>query len=328
VPDDLGGSIVLTVTTWNVQNLFPAGSADGPATQQAYDDKLDALATTIGTLGADVLALQEIGDPACLGELLARVGGNWHTQVSGLPDHRHIRVGFASRRPITAHNEVTTFMTGLDPVQADDTGGTAVAPSRGFLSITVDVPGIGDLHLTAAHLKSKLLSYPGGRFQPRDEDERARFGAYALYRRTAEATTLRAHVTELLAGAGQVTPAIVLGDLNDDPQAATTQILLGPPGSEIGTRGESISDQGDRSRLFNLAPKLPVEQQYSRIYRGRRELIDHILVSHALLNSILNVQSGSGLAAGPDLRSLGDNPHITNTRTGSDHSPITARFTT
>jgi endonuclease/exonuclease/phosphatase family metal-dependent hydrolase len=180
----------------------------------------------------------------------------------------------------------------------------------------------------AAHLKSKLLTYPGGRFQPRGEDERARFGAYALYKRTAEATTLRAHVTELLADAGQTTPAIVLGDLNDDPQAATTQILLGPPGSEIGTTGESTPDKGDRNRLFNLAAKLPTEQQYSRIYRGRRELIDHILISHVLVNPILNVQSGTGLATGPDLRSLGDNPHVTNTTTGSDHSPITARFTT
>jgi hypothetical protein len=50
VPDGKGGWIVLTVTTWNVQNLFPAGSPDGPETQQAYDDKLDALAGTIRTL--------------------------------------------------------------------------------------------------------------------------------------------------------------------------------------------------------------------------------------------------------------------------------------
>ena len=29
---------------------------------------------------------------------------------------------------------------------------------------------------------------------------------------------------------------IVLGDLNDEVEAATTQILNGPPGSEIGRR--------------------------------------------------------------------------------------------
>jgi endonuclease/exonuclease/phosphatase family metal-dependent hydrolase len=319
---------VLTVTTWNVQNLFPAGSADGPKTAKAYNDKLDALAATIQALAPDVLALQEIGDVASLQDLLARVGGTWHTAISAQPDPRGIRVGFASQSPITASEDVTAFATGLAPIQSDDTGGTAVAPSRGFLQITVTVPGVGPVQFVTAHLKSKLLTYPNGRFQPRDEDERARFGTYALYKRAAEATTLRAHMTQVLAGVGQTTAAILLGDLNDDPQAATTQILLGPPGSEIGTPGETIPDKGDATRLLNLAPKLPADQQYSRIYRGRRELIDHILISRALLATVLAVQSGTGVASGPDLRSLGDNPNVTNTTTGSDHAPITARFTT
>jgi endonuclease/exonuclease/phosphatase family metal-dependent hydrolase len=319
---------MLTVTTWNVQNLFPAGSADGPNTQNDYDDKLNALADAVRTLAPDVLALQEIGDTASLDDLLERVGGTWHTAVSTHPDPRGIRVGFASRLPITASHEVTVFAAGLAPIQSDDTGGTATAPSRGFLQIAVTVPGAGPVELVTAHLKSKLLTYPNGRFQPRDEDERARFAAYALYKRAAEATTLRAYLTQLLAGAGQTTPAILLGDLNDDPQAATTQILLGPPGSEIGTPGETIPDQGDATRPFNLAPKLPPDQQYSRIYRGRRELIDHILISHALLAATLNVQSGTNIATGPELRSLSDNPKTTNTTTGSDHVPITARFNT
>jgi hypothetical protein len=40
------------------------------------------------------------------------------------------------------------------------------------------------------------------------------------------------------------------------------------------------------------------------------------------------VQPGTGIASGPELRSLGDNPQITSTATGSDHASITARFTT
>lgn len=37
------------------------------------------------------------------------------------------------------------------------------------------------------HLKSKLLIYPGERFNPVDEDERARFSGYALNRHATEA---------------------------------------------------------------------------------------------------------------------------------------------
>lgn len=319
---------MLTVTTWNVQNLFPAGSVDGPNTEQDFNDKLDALAATIGTLAPDVLALQEVGDTVSFDDLLARIGGTWHAAVSTHPDPRGIRVAFASRLPIASSHEVTTFTASLAPIQSDDAGGTTAAPSRGFLRTTVSVPGLGAVQFVTAHLKSKLLTYPGGRFQPRDEDERARFGAYALYKRAAEATTLRAHITHLLADAGQTSPVVLLGDMNDDPHAATTQILLGPPGSEIGTPGEIIPDQGDASRLFNLAPMLPSDQQYSRIYRGRKELIDHIFISHALLAASLNMQSGVGIATGPELRSLGDNPKVVNTTTGSDHAPITARFAT
>jgi predicted extracellular nuclease len=110
----------------------------------------------------------------------------------------------------------------------------------------------------------------------------------ALRKRAADATTLRTHITQVLAGAGQTTPAVLLRDMNDHPQAAaaTTQILLGPPRSEIGTPGETILDHGDATRQFNLAPELPADQQYSRIDRDRRQLIDHILISHDLLAAV------------------------------------------
>ena len=38
---------------------------------------------------------------------------------------------------------------------------------------------------------------------------------------------------------------MVASDLNDEPHAATTQILHGPPGSEVGTGGFDQPDAGD-----------------------------------------------------------------------------------
>jgi hypothetical protein len=54
--------------------------------------------------------------------------------------------------------------------------------------------------------------------------------------------------------------------------------LQGPPGSEIGTGGFDQPDQGDGQQLWNFAARIPGSQRFSRVYRGRRELIDHILV--------------------------------------------------
>lgn len=124
-----------------------------------------------------------------------------------------------------------------------------------------------------------MLSYPGGRFTPRDEDQRARYGGYALNRRAAEAATVRIQANATLDGRGTTRRLVVLGDLNDTVDAATTQLLLGPGGSEIGTPGQDRPDAGDGSRLWNTAPLIGEEVRYSRIYRGRRELIDHILLS-------------------------------------------------
>jgi hypothetical protein len=74
---------------------------------------------------------------------------------------------------------------------------------------------------------------------------RARFAAYALFRRAAEAATVRVHADSILDGHRQGRPLIVLGDLNDTERAATTQLLYGPPGSQFGTRGFDHPDRGD-----------------------------------------------------------------------------------
>ncbi len=172
--------------------------------------------------------------------------------------------------------------------------------------------------LVTTHLKSKLLSYPNGRFSPRDEGERARYAGYALALRAAEAITLRHRATALLSEKRAV---VVLGDLNDEPLAATTQILLGPPGSEFNTGGFSQPDKGDPQRLWNIAPKLPENRAYSRIFSGRPELIDHILISHELA-----IRLASADTASADLPSVGTDPRTQRAYAGSDHAPVIARF--
>ncbi|MDP3891844.1 hypothetical protein [Nocardioides sp.] len=61
-----------------------------------------------------------------------------------------------------------------------------------------------------------------------------------------------------------------------NPQAATTQILHGPPGSEVGTGGIDRPDTGAAQRLWNTAGFIDEAERWSRVYRGRRELIDHV----------------------------------------------------
>lgn len=70
---------------------------------------------------------------------------------------------------------------------------------------------------------------------------------------------------------------------------------------------------------WNLAP-------LSRIYRGRKELIDHIFASHRMLRTKPKVSTAMAQAQGPTLRSITDDPRPEQGKPGSDHSVVMADF--
>jgi endonuclease/exonuclease/phosphatase family metal-dependent hydrolase len=315
---------VFKVMTWNVENLFRPGAPSGPPSQAIYDAKITGLASMINDQAPDALALQEIGDPAALDDLVNHLSGTWHRRVSTHPDQRHIRVAWLVRRAISEPQDILNFPAHLQPVQVDDTGNTLSVMGRGGVAISVATDSGNPVRLVTTHLKSKLLTFPDGRFQPHDEDERARFATYALHRRAAEAATLRVWVTVALGGMGENRPLILTGDLNDTEQAATTQLLLGPPGSEMGTPGFDQSDQGDHQRLWNLASRMPDGKNYSRINHGRKELIDHVLVSAALVKPLDSITVEAVFRE--PLPSITTDPNARLDKPSSDHAPVVATF--
>jgi hypothetical protein len=222
---------------------------------------------------------------------------------------------------------VSELDEGGNPVPVDQMG-------RGALRVRVTKEGF-TADLITVHLKSKLLSFPrpGGRtsFAPRDEGERAQVAGIALRRRAAEAVTLRLRANELLEDDGRV-PLLLLGDLNDVPDAATTQILLGPPGSELETPGFHRPDAGDRARLFNLAPAIDEARRFSRVHQGRGELLDQILASEEFFprepsgrrRRPVEVDSHVEFAGG--LPSVGEEPAARVDELAPDHAPVTATF--
>jgi endonuclease/exonuclease/phosphatase family metal-dependent hydrolase len=310
---------MVRIGTWNLENLFRPGEGSGGPTDQAhYDAKLDTLAEVITQLDPHVLAVQEVGDPEALADLAGRLAGSWRTAVA-TPDGRGIRVGFLSQAALTHLEEVTAFPAGLGPVQVDDDGTTMASLGRPALRARFRAGG-RTIDLVAVHLKSKLLSFPGDRFSPRDEDERARYAVYALHRRAAEAAGVRTYATALLGtpdSAGTPPSVVVAGDLNDDPQAATTQILYGPPGSEIGTAGFDQPDAGDAQRLWSTAALIDEAERWTRVYRGRHELIDHVLCSVQLIHAVTQVTTGA-----VPIASIDDDPAERRNAPASDHRPV------
>ncbi len=309
----------LTVMTWNVENFFPAGTASGPPDEQTYAAKVEYLASMIRGLAPDVVALQEVGGRQPADDLAAGVGSGWKAVLSTHPDGRGIRVGVLSPHPVTVEKQLVTLPKAGLPQVPDVDGTTLTELGRGALQVHVDVAG--GIRLMTAHLKSKLLTYPNGRRFPTSEDERARGAGYALLRRAAEAVAVRVQLNKALTAAAKDgepgVPTILCGDLNDGPDAVTTALLGGPDDGSV-TR----PDKGDPVRLYNLASLLPAGRAYSRIFEGRGELIDHVLVSRDLRLRLASVDS-----LVDDIGSITASTETRRPATVPDHAPVIARFT-
>jgi endonuclease/exonuclease/phosphatase family metal-dependent hydrolase len=275
-----------SVMTWNVENLFTPDPDAQLEDHITYAFKLNLLAEVILEANPDVVALQEVGRGSPLQDLQIALSGAFpHLAESSFPDRRGIRVAYLSKVPIIHREDIINFPPGpATQVANTDANGQPIPMTKmgcGALLIRVQKEE-REITIITAHLKSKLLTYKtaSGKstFSPRDENQRIQGASIALHRRTAEAVTLRTRINALLEENAN-TPLILLGDLNDVPQAQTTLLLLGPSGSELGTRGFNRPDKGDDARLFNLAAHIPEARRYSRVHHGRKELLDQILAS-------------------------------------------------
>jgi len=313
----------LTVTTWNVQNFRQA--------DPIFTDKLDYITAVLQALNSDVIALQEILDPGALQALATRLG---YQQFAAAPDSRGIRVAFLTRAaPPAPAAPIDQFA--LPPgvmVNEFGPGGAVQAVAqfpRPALKVTITHNG-ASLDIITAHLKSKLLTF-GSNFSTSNETLRAHTAFFALERRAAEANGIRNHVNGLLTANRN---AIVLGDLNDGPEAATTEIIYGPPagqpkGPEDATNATGAfqrADQQDPQRLFNVTKLVPAEIRWSRKHNGQPELLDHILCSHGLMPRVGLLRQVPTMTIlnedAPNL--LGENPTVNGVI--PDHAPVTAVF--
>ena len=162
------------------------------------------------------------------------------------------------------------------PVRLQDDGTTTTQMGRGALRVRVERGARIDL--ITAHLKSKLLSFPNGRFSPRNEGERARYAGYALALRAAEAITLRAHATRLLDGQGRSARSSYSATSTTSRSPRPRRSCSDRPGSEFKTGGFSHARQGRRAAPLEHRPEAPrrprVQPRLQRPPRADRPLLD------------------------------------------------------
>lgn len=328
-PSDQPRYATLLVATCNVLNLAQAGrpfyANQDPYSENEYRRKLDWLSARLRSLNADVLAFQEVWDEVALRGALARSGlqypqvfvpgaenGPGQHGAQGTP-----RVGIATRLAVESVESWPEFPPGC----------------------AVDVPGLGPhtrferppllatlrlkhgqlIHVVTAHLKSKRPKFiqdaQGHALEDNDDPAvAARATLRSLLMRAAEALALRLKVIELLHRTR--TPLVLMGDLNDGPHSATTQL--------IAATSDVAYDKGALdTALFNAwdVQRAPLRRDvaYSHIHQGFPEVLDQILVSEEFT-------AVSRRSLGEVLRvdAFNDHLHEGRDRTRSDHGFVRA----
>ena len=263
----------LTVATYNVENYVVADRMVDGVYRPAYpkpEAEKAALRRVIAGLGADVLALQEMGPQPYLDELqrdLAREGAPYRIAVllEAADADRHLAL--LSRVPLKQVRRHAAV-----PIPSRTGRGVV---KRGVLEATVATTA-GDVTIFAVHLKSRLTEVaedPGGETERRLEAAAVRDLVLARFPDPAAARFL------------------VLGDWNDTRDGRTVRLLqrrgpvvLGGILAAADSRGETWTHHYRR------------EDSYSRI--------DFILVSAALKPLVAGERAGIG--DGPGVEAASD----------------------
>ncbi len=247
---------------------------------------------SIRAIAPDVLALQEIGGTNALLELRASLqtdGQNfpfWEF-IQGYDTNIHVAV--LSKLPIVARRPHTNDFFLLD--------GRRFQVNRGFAEVDIQAATNFTFTLIAAHLKSRLASANA------DEAEE-RLGEAKALRGIVDARLLKEPNAKL----------IVLGDLNDTKDSASTKRIIGRGKTKL---FDTRPAERNGDTVLGEPPYFEPRNVAWTYFYGRDDTysrIDYILISNGLRKNW----------AAKDTYV----PLIPNWGIGSDHRPIVAAFQT
>jgi len=298
----------LRIATFNVENLLHDGArferdpGKPGYTKTMFAGKTQWIRGILGEGNVGLVGFQELFSRKALDEVLAGSPLAAHVIAPDLDDNiiagtpeplaRGPFCGLATNLEVlTAPADARIFefpeavKAGL-VVAADHAGTDPVALpitrfQRPVIRVEVKLPGDTIATVFVTHLKSKL-----GQFLP-DEDHNdplaiALASTRSLVIRAAEGVALRSLVLDAIADNDR--PVILLGDLNDEISAVSTQTIAGPTPWRFAKKEQKLPVF---DRLLYSAHDIQGQQtlrdvDYTHIFDGRYQLLDHVFVSQEL----------------------------------------------
>lgn len=266
----LFGESILKIATYNVENLFDLKKSgyeyndyipNGPSewNQKNYKIKLNNIARAIKDIDADIIALQEVESLDALLDLRFTLKQNGlYYEHYAIADKKNttVKVALLSKIPFLYSKEVSVTQT---------------YEYRNILETKFKIDG-KELYIFVNHWKSK--SGPESK-------------------RIVSAKALTKRISEI----GYDKNIILLGDFNSDYEEyikferkrnhndtdGITGInhILG----SIHQRGSAEKVKYSKESFYNLWYDTDTENRYTYIYKGKKETLDNILVSQALLDT-------------------------------------------
>ena len=326
----------MRIASFNLENLTDARQAEIPLAA-----RLEALRPQLQRLRADILCLQEVDAPRSandareLSALAQLVEGtpyqDFHlanTTVAGSehPADRHNLV-ILSRWPFGTIAQYAntlvqapqfTSATSIPPASEPD----ALAWDRPILHATINLKPdastpVKSLHIINLHLKAPLPSpVPGQKIGPfawRSVPGWAEGYFRAAIRRSGQALEARILIDRIF-DQDEHALIVLTGDFNAGEHEPPLRIVTGSPEDTGNGRLAPRS-------LALLEHSVPDSQRFTIIHRGRKQMLDHMLVSRTLLGyyrkiEIHNEMLGDELVAYTLIDSAPD----------SYHAPVVAEF--
>lgn len=302
----------LKIAQFNVENFFdtvddpkgdPGRIGDQIPTAEEYRTKLSKLAIAIsGQMGApDIISLNEVENERVLTDLMALPAMKdlgYKSVIRTLNDRRGIRVAMLYRESKVDVVNVSEFNPDM---KFPDSATGQVDPGKLYARAPLIVDfrlhgaaqaadGAGLLTIITNHFKSKL---GGSKPEPRRQAQGEQLGAWVDARRAQQP-----HV-----------PVMVVGDLN-----ATY---------DDGAYKKLASRADGTQRLYDVPLKMADADRYTYIYRGHRDMLDHMMVTPELQDALIGARIPHFNSGAADKKQVGD---ATVANGVSDHDPIIAEF--
>lgn len=320
----------LRMATFNLENL-----GDVPGEEPSLKSRISLMRPQLLRMDADVLCLQEVHaqggadsrELSALDELLEETPyADFHRAFTQVEDaekpYAERNLVVLSRFPISSRKQYRNDSAPAPlyrPVTADPEEEEAepVRWERPILHVTLELPDERTLHLVNLHLKSKIpTDVPGQKedaYTWRSASGWAEGFFLSSIKRVGQALETRMLVDEIFDGEEDALVAVV-GDFNADLEEVPVLAIRGD--------AESTGNGALAGRvLVPTENSVPESSRYTLFHRGRKEMIDHLLVSRSLLRYHRSTEIHNELLHDESTAFATDDKYPE-----SDHAPVIAHF--